>query len=151
MKAAVAEKTGYPVDMLEGRMDLEADLGIDSIKRVEILASVQEKVPGLPELDNEKMAALRTLAQIIDLFAGAAPRPPRLRRRRPRSRLPPSAPAAPPWLRVRVLVGRATRRRCSPPWPRRPGYPAEMLDVPHGPGGGPRDRLDQARRDPLGP
>ena len=34
----VADKTGYPTDMLETDMDLEADLGIDSIKRVEILA-----------------------------------------------------------------------------------------------------------------
>ena len=29
----VAEKTGYPVEMLELDMDMEADLGIDSIKR----------------------------------------------------------------------------------------------------------------------
>ena len=30
-----SEKTGYPVEMLELDMDMEADLGIDSIKRVE--------------------------------------------------------------------------------------------------------------------
>ena len=39
----VADKTGYPTDMLEMDMDLEADLGIDSIKRVEILGALQEK------------------------------------------------------------------------------------------------------------
>jgi len=33
--AVVAEKTGYPPEMVEMSMDLEADLGIDSIKRVE--------------------------------------------------------------------------------------------------------------------
>ncbi|MGZ3434565.1 MAG: acyltransferase domain-containing protein, partial [Isosphaeraceae bacterium] len=33
----VAEKTGYPVEMLELDMQLDDDLGIDSIKRVEIL------------------------------------------------------------------------------------------------------------------
>ncbi|MEA5576662.1 beta-ketoacyl synthase N-terminal-like domain-containing protein, partial [Anabaena sp. UHCC 0451] len=31
-----SEKTGYPIEMLEYDMDMEADLGIDSIKRVEI-------------------------------------------------------------------------------------------------------------------
>ncbi|MBL4657530.1 MAG: acyltransferase domain-containing protein, partial [Flavobacteriales bacterium] len=34
--AVIAEKTGYPSEMLELTMDMEADLGIDSIKRVEI-------------------------------------------------------------------------------------------------------------------
>jgi acyl transferase domain-containing protein len=42
MLGVVAEKTGYPTDMLELGMDMEADLGIDSIKRVEILGAVQE-------------------------------------------------------------------------------------------------------------
>ena len=37
--AAVADKTGYPADMLGMEMHLEADLGIDSIKRVEILST----------------------------------------------------------------------------------------------------------------
>ncbi len=35
----VAEKTGYPAEVLEPGMQLDADLGIDSIKRVEILAA----------------------------------------------------------------------------------------------------------------
>ncbi len=64
MYAAIAEKTGYPADMLEPAMDLESDLGIDSIKRVEILAAVQDAVPALPELDNERMSALRTIAEV---------------------------------------------------------------------------------------
>src|SRR6056297_3248966 len=41
----VAEKTGYPVEMLELEMALDADLGIDSIKRVEILSALQERLP----------------------------------------------------------------------------------------------------------
>ena len=36
--AVVADKTGYPAEMINLDMDLEADLGIDSIKRVEILS-----------------------------------------------------------------------------------------------------------------
>ena len=46
----VAEKTGYPVDMLELNMSLDADLGIDSIKRVEILSALQEQLPGVPSV-----------------------------------------------------------------------------------------------------
>ena len=41
----VSEKTGYPTEMLDLGMDMEADLGIDSIKRVEILGAMQEKYP----------------------------------------------------------------------------------------------------------
>ncbi len=39
----VSEKTGYPTETLELDMDMEADLGIDSIKRVEILGAIQAK------------------------------------------------------------------------------------------------------------
>ncbi|MGF2049668.1 phosphopantetheine-binding protein, partial [Lactococcus lactis] len=38
----VAERTGYPTDMLGLDQDLEAELGIDSIKRVEILGALQK-------------------------------------------------------------------------------------------------------------
>ncbi|MGV0627901.1 phosphopantetheine-binding protein, partial [Mycolicibacter minnesotensis] len=47
-------------------MALEADLGIDSIKRVEILSAVQDRVPSLPEVDTATMAALVTLQEIVD-------------------------------------------------------------------------------------
>jgi acyl transferase domain-containing protein len=70
MLQIVAEKTGYPVDMLNLSMDLEGDLGIDSIKRVEILAAVDERAPGLPKLDRSHMSALHTLAEIVDYLQG---------------------------------------------------------------------------------
>ncbi len=73
MMQVVAEKTGYPEGMLELDMDMEADLGIDSIKRVEILGKVQEEVPGLPELKPEDLAELRTLGQIVDYMHSMAP------------------------------------------------------------------------------
>ncbi|MDO6422264.1 type I polyketide synthase [Saccharophagus degradans] len=68
MLSVVAEKTGYPVDMLEPSMDLENDLGIDSIKRVEILSATLEKVPNLPEFDAASMSSLNTLAEIIEFI-----------------------------------------------------------------------------------
>jgi len=64
--AVVSEKTGYQAEMLELSMDMEADLGIDSIKRVEILNGIQEKLPHLPEVNPEDLSELRTLEQIID-------------------------------------------------------------------------------------
>ncbi|MGB6299022.1 MAG: phosphopantetheine-binding protein, partial [Rivularia sp. (in: cyanobacteria)] len=65
--AITSEKTGYPVEMLEMDMDMEADLGIDSIKRVEIMGALQEMYPGLPSADNvEELSELRTIGQIVE-------------------------------------------------------------------------------------
>jgi acyl transferase domain-containing protein/NAD(P)-dependent dehydrogenase (short-subunit alcohol dehydrogenase family) len=63
--AVVSEKTGYPPEMLNLDMDLEADLGIDSIKRVEIMSALQEKAPGAPKVEPKHLGTLRTLRQII--------------------------------------------------------------------------------------
>ena len=38
----VAEKTGYPQDMLELDLDLEADLGIDTVKQAETFQAIRE-------------------------------------------------------------------------------------------------------------
>ena len=69
--SVVADKTGYPADMLDMGMALESDLGIDSIKRVEILSAVREAAPGLPEVDTAEMAKLVTLGQVVDHLRGA--------------------------------------------------------------------------------
>ena len=63
--AVVADKTGYPAEMLSLDMALEADLGIDSIKRVEILSGMREQAPDLPEVDTQQMARLGTLGEIV--------------------------------------------------------------------------------------
>ncbi len=66
----VAERTGYPAEMLDPDLDLEADLGIDSIKRVEILNSFRKLLPLdiQNELENgiEKLAGTKTLQGIMD-------------------------------------------------------------------------------------
>ena len=64
----VGDKTGYPPEMLALDMDMEADLGIDSIKRVEILSALQDRHPELPEIDAEALTELRTLGQIVDFM-----------------------------------------------------------------------------------
>ncbi len=67
----VSDKTGYPADMLEIEMDMEADLGIDSIKRVEILGAMQEQFPDLPPVEPEELAELRTLGEIVEYMGRA--------------------------------------------------------------------------------
>jgi len=62
----VAEKTGYPEEMLELDLDMESGLGIDSIKRVEILSELQDKIPALKDVDTAKLAAMNTLGDILD-------------------------------------------------------------------------------------
>ncbi len=71
----VARRTGYPREMLDIDLDIEADLGIDSIKRVEILGELQARgfMPQGSDLD--QVARCRTLRQVIELMepANASP------------------------------------------------------------------------------
>jgi len=66
----VRDRTGYPAEMLGLDLDLEADLGIDSIKRVEILGTLRESVPALDgPSDSSAMDSLsraRTLGAIVE-------------------------------------------------------------------------------------
>jgi acyl transferase domain-containing protein len=66
----VSDKTGYPTDMLELSMDMEADLGIDSIKRVEIFGAMQQAFPTITGANPKEMAVLKTLEQIVNYLAG---------------------------------------------------------------------------------
>ncbi|MCC7040982.1 MAG: SDR family NAD(P)-dependent oxidoreductase [Burkholderiales bacterium] len=71
--AIVSERTGYPLEMLDLDLDLEADLSIDSIKRVEILGAVAERLRGHagdtpPELP-EDLVAVKTLRGIVESLA----------------------------------------------------------------------------------
>jgi PfaD family protein len=70
--AVVAELTGYPLETLTVEMDMEADLGIDSIKRVEILSMLSKRIPGAPSVNPEKLAKLRTLAQVLEFVRAGA-------------------------------------------------------------------------------
>ena len=65
----VADRTGYPVDMLNVDMELDNDLGIDSIKKVEILSAVSERVGDMPSGDMAAFATLRTLRAIAEHYA----------------------------------------------------------------------------------
>src|SRR5207302_1383358 len=71
--AVVAEKTGYPVSSLDLKLSLDADLGVDSIKRVEILSALQERLPHAPQVKPEHLGTLHTLQDVADFLAGKAP------------------------------------------------------------------------------
>ena len=59
--------------MLGMEMALEAGLGIDSIKRVEILSALQDAHPELGDVDGDALAALRTLGDIVNALTGGSP------------------------------------------------------------------------------
>ncbi len=65
----ISERTQYPVEMLAPEQDIEADLGIDSIKRVEIITRLRDTHPSLSTIADEKyyeeMAQLKTLGDIV--------------------------------------------------------------------------------------
>jgi acyl transferase domain-containing protein/NADP-dependent 3-hydroxy acid dehydrogenase YdfG len=72
----VAELTGYPSDMLSLDLDIEADLGIDSIKRVEIFSRMRILLENPAEdrwPDRKQLASAQTLAAIIALFEDMGP------------------------------------------------------------------------------
>lgn len=110
--AAIAEKTGYPVEMLTVEMELEAGLGIDSIKQVEIFSTLQERIPALGDADMRELNALKTIGQILamaDSRSSGAPAP------KPVATAVPAAPVVDVGALFMGLVAEKT------------GYPMEML------------------------
>ncbi|ANE76720.1 Erythronolide synthase, modules 3 and 4 [Dickeya solani] len=78
--AIVSDRTGYPQDMIDGEMDLEADLGIDSIKRLEIFgamfdafsadAGVYHDASKNKDLETLDIEALSNINKMSDFFMG---------------------------------------------------------------------------------
>jgi NAD(P)-dependent dehydrogenase (short-subunit alcohol dehydrogenase family)/acyl carrier protein len=62
--AVVADKTGYPSDMLDLDLDLEADLGIDTVKQAEVFALIRERF-GIERDDKLKLRDYPTLAHVV--------------------------------------------------------------------------------------
>lgn len=61
----VADRTGYSIDELGLDEHLEADLGIDSIRQVEVMAEMRDRF-SLPRDDQFKMSDYTTLRALID-------------------------------------------------------------------------------------
>ncbi|HWG25633.1 SDR family oxidoreductase [Actinospica sp.] len=80
----ISARTGYPTDMIEPDLDLEADLSVDSIKRTEIAGELAQQLDlGAAELSDDQMEQLakaRTARAISDWLSahigeGPAPTP----------------------------------------------------------------------------
>ncbi len=65
VKKVIAEQTGYTEDMLENDLDLEADLGIDTVKQVEIFAKIASTF-GFSVPDDLKLRDLNTIEKLAD-------------------------------------------------------------------------------------
>ncbi|MGE0134127.1 MAG: SDR family NAD(P)-dependent oxidoreductase [Dehalococcoidia bacterium] len=130
--AIVSERTGYPAEMLDPDLDLEADLSIDSIKRVEIVGAVLDHVTeggaaGLAETPDElvRLKTLREIAEALQAVIPVATPAPAVASApgvMPPAALPEAtaAPAQPAVDLTATLVAIVSERT---------GYPAEMLDL----------------------
>jgi malonyl CoA-acyl carrier protein transacylase len=66
----VSEKTGYPVEMLDLDLDLEADLGVDTVKQAELFAAVRENY-GIARREDLVLADYNTLEKVVQFVLGA--------------------------------------------------------------------------------
>jgi NAD(P)-dependent dehydrogenase (short-subunit alcohol dehydrogenase family)/acyl carrier protein len=85
----VSERTGYPTDMLSLDADLEGDLGIDSIKRVEVAGTFTQTLAEQQRaaIDMEQLTSSRTLREVIAVLEQGIRQP---------APAPPDPPAPPP-------------------------------------------------------
>ncbi len=60
----VAELTGYPAELLDLDLDLEADLGVDTVKQAEVFAAVRGRF-GVERDDSLSLRDFPTLAHVI--------------------------------------------------------------------------------------
>jgi NAD(P)-dependent dehydrogenase (short-subunit alcohol dehydrogenase family)/acyl carrier protein len=130
--AIASQKTGYPVEMLDPELDLEADLGIDTVKQAEMFAEIRAAF-GIPRPEGLKLSDYNTLAKVMDfarqrVFAAPAPaapaapapsaRPESVTAPAPAAASAAQEPSAPELLRadpVRFLSGNAEQTRMCVP------------------------------------
>ncbi|NPV56113.1 MAG: SDR family oxidoreductase, partial [Anaerolineae bacterium] len=68
--AAVSEKTGYPVEMLDLELDLEADLGVDTVKQAELFAAIRTHY-NIPRREDLRLSDYNTLAKVVSFMQEA--------------------------------------------------------------------------------
>jgi acyl transferase domain-containing protein len=68
LREIVAEKTGYSVDMIDPDADLQMDLGIDSLKQVEIAAALWQRYPVFSREEIFRFAGARTVRDLAELL-----------------------------------------------------------------------------------
>ncbi len=63
----IAEKTGYDVEMIEPEMNLEADLGIDTVKQAELFGIIRERWP-FSQDESVSLASFETVNKIAEFI-----------------------------------------------------------------------------------
>ncbi len=137
--ALVAEKTGYPVDMLDLDLDLEADLGVDTVKQAEVMATIREAY-GIARDDKIKLRDFPTLAHVIRFVLEKRPE----LRTAPAAAIPVAAPEGPtlaveetheaqliPAVPAEISINAAdsVKVRILALMVEKTGYPQDMLDL----------------------
>ena len=122
----VVEKTGYPKDMLGLDLDLEADLGVDTVKQAEMFAAIRE-IYNIPRDENRKLRDYPTLAHVIRFV---------LERRPDLAGTPPGAPAvaepltsAPAPVATQTSTDDSIKQKVLEIVAEKTGYPKDMLDL----------------------
>ena len=121
----VAEQTGYPPDMLDLDADLEADLGIDTVKQAETFAAIRDAYD-IPRDDNLALRDYPTLTAVIgfvhdkrpDLAGAQTPDA------RPQTSEAPAEVAAPA-----AVGGDTVTAKVLEIVAEQTGYPPDMLDL----------------------
>jgi malonyl CoA-acyl carrier protein transacylase len=131
----VSQKTGYPKDLLDPNLDMEADLGIDTVKQAELFGAIRDAY-SLPVEEGILIKDYPTLAKVAGYVqarlggAAATPAPPQTAS--PAAQMPhmpppsPAKPAAPPG--AGGLDPDAVLRQVTQLVAAKTGYPAEMLE-----------------------
>jgi acyl transferase domain-containing protein/NAD(P)-dependent dehydrogenase (short-subunit alcohol dehydrogenase family) len=132
--ALVVEKTGYPRDMLDLDLDLEADLGVDTVKQAEMFAAIRD-IYNIPRDENRKLRDYPTLTHVIRFvyekrpdLAGSAVQPSPA----PLPEKKEEAPAQKPILEKPAVInqgGEAVKERILALVVEKTGYPKDMLDL----------------------
>ena len=119
--AIVAAQTGYPEDLLDMDLDLEADLGIDTVKQAEVFATIREAY-GIERDDSLKLRDYPTMTAVVGFV---------------RERTPQAAPAAP-----EPVVAAPEPVLVAPEAPAGDGVEAKVLAIVAAQTGYPEDLLD---------
>src|SRR5208282_2957984 len=125
----VVEKTGYPKDMLDLELDLEADLGVDTVKQAEMFAAIRE-IYSIPRDENRKLRDYPTLAHVIRFvfekrpdLAGVPTTPPSPTISEPTMPTPPPAAAS------QAATDDSIKEKVLEIVAEKTGYPKDMLDL----------------------
>jgi malonyl CoA-acyl carrier protein transacylase len=122
----IAEKTGYPTDMLDRDLDLEADLGIDTVKQAEMFAAIREAYD-IPRDETLQLRNFPTLAHAIRFVYDRRPDLEAVIQTKPEGGK--SAPATTVSATAEAVGQDRVREKVLQIIANQTGYPPDMLDL----------------------